>query len=452
MNHRLRLALCAVLLTATLTTQAADPKLAPRGETLLLRPERVWTGDGEASHAGWAVLVRDGAIVAVGPADGIEAPADARRIDLPGATLTPGLIDLHAHLFLHPYNEAAWNDQVLKEAEAYRTLLAARHARETLRAGFTTLRDLGTEGAGYADLSLKRAIDEGLIPGPRLFVATRAIVATASYGPGPRGFRPDLELPGGAQEVSGVDETVRAVREQAGHGADWIKVYADYRIGADGSAQPTFSAAELRALVDAAHLSGRPVAAHAASDAGMRLAIAAGVDSIEHGYGGSAATFRLMRERDVAYLPTLTAVESTEQYYAGYVPGQTPPTPKLREAEQAFRTALAERTTIGCGSDVGVFRHGDNYREPVWMAKLGMAPAQALRACTSVAARILRQSERIGRIAPGLRADLAAFAGDPSGDIEALKQPVLVVKDGTVYREPGRDALAPAPAAARPVR
>lgn len=453
MNHRLRLALSGLLLALIGTAaHAADPKPSPRGETLLLRPERVWTGDEDAPRSGWAVLVRDGTIVAVGPTDKVEAPADARRIDLPGATLTPGLIDLHAHLFLHPYNEAAWNDQVLKEPEAYRTLLAARHAGATLRAGYTTLRDLGTEGAGYADLSLKRAIDENLIPGPRLFVATRAIVATASYGPGPRGFRPDLELPGGAQEVSGIDETVRAVREQAGRGADWIKVYADYRIGADGSAQPTFSAAELRALVDAAHLSGRPVAAHAASDAGMRLAIEAGVDSIEHGYGGSAATFRLMRERNVAYLPTLTAVESTEQYYAGYVPGQSPPTPKLREAEQAFRTALAEKTTIGCGSDVGVFRHGDNYREPVWMARLGMSPAQALRACTSVAARILRQSERLGRIAPGLRADLAAFAGDPSRDIEALKQPVLVVKDGTVYREPGRDALAPAPAAAQPVR
>lgn len=453
MNHRLRLALSGLLLALIGTAaHAADAKPSPRGETLLLRPERVWTGDEDAPRSGWAVLVRDGTIVAVGPTDKVEAPADARRIDLPGATLTPGLIDLHAHLFLHPYNEAAWNDQVLKEPEAYRTLLAARHAGATLRAGYTTLRDLGTEGAGYADLSLKRAIDENLIPGPRLFVATRAIVATASYGPGPRGFRPDLELPGGAQEVSGIDETVRAVREQAGRGADWIKVYADYRIGADGSAQPTLSAAELRALVDAAHLSGRPVAAHAASDAGMRLAIEAGVDSIEHGYGGSAATFRLMRERNVAYLPTLTAVESTEQYYAGYVPGQSPPTPKLREAEQAFRTALAEKTTIGCGSDVGVFRHGDNYREPVWMARLGMSPAQALRACTSVAARILRQSERLGRIAPGLRADLAAFAGDPSRDIEALKQPVLVVKDGTVYREPGRDALAPAPAAAQPVR
>lgn len=453
MNYRLRSTLLGLLLTIAATiAHAADPKPTPRGETLLLRPERVWTGDEDAPHTGWAVLVRDGTIVAVGPTDKIEAPADARRIDLPGATLTPGLIDLHAHLFLHPYNEATWNDQVLKEPEAYRTLLAARHASATLRAGYTTLRDLGTEGAGYADLSLKRAIDEGLIPGPRLFVATRAIVATASYGPGPRGFRPDIELPGGAQEVSGIDETVRAVREQAGHGADWIKVYADYRIGADGSAQPTFSAAELRALVDAAHLSGRPVAAHAASDAGMRLAIDAGVDSIEHGYGGSAATFRRMRERNVAYLPTLTAVESTEQYYAGYVPGQSPPTPKLREAEQAFRTALAEKTTIGCGSDVGVFRHGDNYREPVWMARLGMSPAQALRACTSVAARILRQSERLGRIAPGLRADLAAFAGDPSRDIEALKQPVLVVKDGVVYREPGRDALAPAPAAAQPVR
>ena len=281
-----------LLLGAALCTHAAEP-----ASTFLLRPARVWTGDEAPAHPGWAVLVRDGVIVAVGEERTLAVPAGAQRIDLPGTTLTPGLIDLHSHLFLHPYNEVTWNDQVLKEPEAYRTVLAARHARDTLMAGFTTLRDLGTEGAGYADVSIKRAIDEGLIPGPRLFIATRAIVASSSYGPGPRGFRPDIELPQGAQEVSGRDEATRAVREQAGRGADWIKLYADYRIGSDGSAQPTFTADELKAIVEAAHLSGRPVAAHAASDKGMRMAIEAGVDTIEHGYAGSEATFRLMRER-----------------------------------------------------------------------------------------------------------------------------------------------------------
>jgi len=324
---------------------------------------------------------------------------------------------------------------VLKEPEAYRTLEAALHARDTLLAGFTTLRDLGTEGAGYADVSVKRAIDEGMVPGPRLFVATRAIVATASYGPGPHGFRPDIDLPSGAQEASGVDAVLRAVREQAGHGADWIKVYADYRVGTDGSAEPTFTATELKALVEAAHLSGRPVAAHSATDAGMRMAVDAGVDTIEHGYGGSEATFKRMRERGVAYLPTLTAVESTEQYFNHYVQG-SPPTPKMLEAEHAFRTARAAGVEIGCGSDVGVFRHGDNWREPAAMVRLGMTPVEALRACTSVAAKILRQQGHLGRIAPGLRADVVAFDGDPTTDIQALRHPAFVMKDGAVYRQP----------------
>lgn len=432
MTARFASVLCACLLLpgVSLPVRAAEP--AP---TYLLRPDRVWTGDDSPSHAGWAVLVRDGTIAAVGDEARLEIPADARRIDLPGTTLTPGLIDLHAHLFLHPYNEVEWDDQVLKEPAPYRTLMAAQHARDTLLAGFTTLRDLGTEGAGYADVSVKRAIDEGLIPGPRLFVATRAIVASSSYGPGPKGFDPEAGLPKGAQEVSGTDEVVRAVREQAGRGADWIKVYADYRIGTDGSAQPTFSADELKALVEAAHLSGRPVAAHAASDKGMRMAIEAGVDSIEHGNAGRLATFRLMRDRGVAYLPTLTAVESYEQYFNGYKPGE-PATPEIQQAGATFRAALAAGTTIGCGSDAGVFRHGDNGREPAWMVRLGMAPAQALRACTSTAARILRQQDRIGRIAPGLRADLAAFTGDPSENIESLRRPVFVMKDGAVYRQP----------------
>jgi imidazolonepropionase-like amidohydrolase len=433
MTRTLPASLLALLLS--LAAFAAPAAETPQGSWLLL-PDRVWTADGDTAHAGWAVLVRDGTIAAVGPASAIDAPADAQRIALPGATLLPGLVDLHSHVFLHPYDETSWNDQVLKESPAYRTIEAANHARDTLMAGFTTLRDLGTEGAGYDDVAVRQAIEDGLIPGPRLFVATRAIVATGSYGPGPRGFRPDADLPGGAQDVSGVDEAIRAVRDQAGHGADWIKVYTDYRWGPGGTTQTTFTAAELKALVEAAHVSGRPVAAHTASDAGMRMAIEAGVDTIEHGYGGTPETFRLMREKGVAYLPTLTAVESTETYFNHYVPGTSPPTPRMQEAAQAFRSALAAGTTIGNGSDVGVFRHGDNAREPEWMVRLGMTPAQALHAATDVAARIVRQQAHQGRIAPGLRADLAAFAGDPSADIAALEHPVFVMKDGMVYRRP----------------
>ncbi|WP_243040011.1 metal-dependent hydrolase family protein [Dyella sedimenti] len=408
---------------------------APQGDTLLV-PARVWTAEGDAAHGGWAVLVHDGAIAAVGPESGIQAPAGTRRIALPGTTLTPGLVDLHSHLFLHPYNETLWNDQVLKEAQDYRTLEAAAHARATLLAGFTTLRDLGTEGAGFADVSVKRAIDEGMIPGPRLFVATRAIVATASYGPGPRGFRPDMELPGGAQEVSGTAAAMAAVREQAARGADWIKIYGDYRVGPDGATAPTFTPEELKALVDTAHQLGRPVAVHAASEAGVRMAVEAGVDSVEHGYGTSEATFRLIKQRGVAYEPTLTAVEATAEYFEHYVPGQGEPTARMKEAERAFRTALKLGVTIGNGSDVGVFAHGENWREPANMVRDGMTPLQALHAATDVAARILRQQERFGRIAPGLRADLAAFEGDPSAHIDDLQHAVFVMKDGVVYRTP----------------
>jgi len=424
-------ALSVLLMAANAAALATES----HGDVLLV-PERVWTAEGDASHTGWAVLVHDGAIAAVGPLNTITAPASSRRVELPGATLMPGLIDLHSHVFLHPYNETLWNDQVLKEPQDYRTLEAAAHARATLLAGFTTLRDLGTEGAGFADVSIKRAIDEGMIPGPRMFIATRAIVATASYGPGPRGFRPDMELPGGAQEVSGVDEAIRATREQAGHGADWIKLYADYRIGVDGGTQPTLSLAEMKAIVDTAHLSGRPVAAHAASDEGVRLAVEAGVDSIEHGYGASEATFRLLKQHGVAYEPTLTAVESTAQYVEHYVPGQSEPTPRMREAERAFRTAIKLGVTIGNGSDVGVFTHGDNWREPANMVRDGLTPTQALHAATDVAARILRQQKVFGRIAPGLRADLAAFSGDPGTHIDDLQHAVFVMKDGFIYRTP----------------
>jgi imidazolonepropionase-like amidohydrolase len=406
----------------------------PETNPILLCPDRVWTAGETAPRARWAVLVEGTRIAKAGPLDDIAVPPHAERIELPGQTLLPGLMDLHSHLFLHPYNETSWDDQVLKEAEAYRTVRAATHAAATLHAGFTTLRDLGTEGAGYADVALKRAIEEGLIEGPRLFVATLAIVATGSYGPAARRYRPDCCLPQGAEEASGIDEIVRAVRHQASHGADWIKVYADYRTGPNGETRPTFSEDELRALAGAAHDSGRPASAHAQCDEAMRRAAAAGIDTIEHGYGGSEATFALMAKKDVALLPTLTASEAIGEYFHGYIGGRTPPTEHMRLAEQGFRTAVKQGVTIGCGSDVGVFAHGTNHRELDWMVRLGLSPAQTLCAATSVNAKILGKEEELGEIRAGLFADLVAMRGDPVRDIAAVQNVTFVMKNGAIVR------------------
>src|SRR5262245_39525365 len=263
---------------------------------VVLEPARVFDGVTAETHTGWVVGVKGDRIDSAGPADKVKFPRDARTIKLPGMTLLPGLIDLHSHLLLHPYSEASWNDQVLKEPLALRVCRATNHARNMLLAGFTTIRDLGTEGAGYADVGLKQAAQEGIVPGPRMLVVTRAIVATGSYGP--KGFAPEILVHQGAEEADG-EALKRVVRDQIGRGADWIKVYADSWNPEKGG-NATFTLEELKLIVETARSSGYPVAAHAMTKEGMRRAALAGVETIEHGDGGDAEVFRLLANKGIA--------------------------------------------------------------------------------------------------------------------------------------------------------
>jgi imidazolonepropionase-like amidohydrolase len=399
--------------------------------SLLLTPDRVF--DGVTMHPGWSVLVRGERIAAVGPSREIAAAPEARRLSLAGMTLLPGLIEGHSHLLLHPYNEAAWNDQVLHEPLALRVARAVNHARRTLEAGFTTIRDLGSEGAAEADVGLKQAIEQGIIPGPRMLVVTRAIVATGSYGP--RGFDPRWDVPQGAEEASGLDELTRVVRSQIGKGADWIKVYADYRWGPAGEARPTFSLEELTRIVETARSSGRPVVAHAGTPEGMRRAVLAGVETIEHGDAGTTEVFTLMAQRGVALCPTLAAGDATRQY-AGWRKGVDPEPSQIAEKRASFQRALAAKVPICAGSDVGVFAHGDNARELELMVEYGMPALEVLRAATSGNAKIFHLDDQLGQIRPGLLADLVAVSGDPSQEIGALRQVRLVMKGGQLIRVP----------------
>ena len=397
-------------------------------DTLLLRPARLFDGVNPQPHEGWSVLVDGDRIAAVGP--NLTAPAGARTIDLPGATLMPGMIEGHSHLFLHPYNETLWDDQVLHEALALRTARAVVQAERTLDAGFTTERDLGTEGAGFADVGLKQAIEQGIVPGPRLMVATRAIVARGAYGP--KGFEPGVAVPQGAQEVAGVDETIRAVRDQVAAGADIVKFYADYHWGKGEPSRPTLSQAELDAGVAAAHDAGRMVAVHATTAEGMMRAVRAGTDTIEHGYGGTEEVFRLMKHKNVALCPTLAASEAYARYFEKW-DGQEPAPQSVQENRHSLRLAIKAGVPICMGGDVGVYSHGENWLEMDAMRRAGMRTANVLVAATSGNAAIFHLSDR-GSVRPGLLADLVAVDSDPTRDISTVRNLKLVIKGGKVVR------------------
>jgi imidazolonepropionase-like amidohydrolase len=412
-------------LLSLLLLLVASPAAAQ--EAVLLRPARVFDGADPRPHEGWQVLVRGERIEAVGPQ--LAAPVGARVIELPGMTLMPGMIEGHSHLFLHPYNETSWDDQVLKEPEALRTARAVNHARATLMAGFTTVRDLGTEGAGYADVGLKQAIEQGVVPGPRMLVATRALVATGSYGP--KNAEPGFAARG-AEEADGPG-LVAAVRRQIGAGADVVKFYGDYRWRPGETSRPTFTLEELRPAVEAAHSAGREVAVHAGTPEGMRRAILAGADTIEHGDAGTPEIFRLMKEKGVALCPTVAAGDAISRYQGWN--GRAPEPARIADKRASFAAALKAGVTICMGGDVGVYAHGDNAREMELMVAYGMAVPDVLIAATSGNARIFGLADR-GAVKPGLLADLVAVDGDPSRDISAVRAVRLVMKGGKLVLQP----------------
>lgn len=394
----------------------------------LLTPDRIF--DGEKMITGASVFIVNDKIVAVGPTSSIKPTADVTVIKLPGCTLMPGLIEGHSHLLLHPYNETSWNDQVMKEPDAYRVARATVHAKNTLMAGFTTVRDLGSEGAGYADVGLKMAIQDGVIPGPRMLVAGRAIVATGSYGP--KGFDNDFKVMIGAEEADG-NNLVQVVRDQIGKGADIVKVYADYRWGINGEARPTFSVDELKLIVETAASSGRPVVAHASTEEGMRRAILAGVSTIEHGDRGTLEIFQLMKEKGVALCPTVAAGHAIAQY-RGWQKGSLPEPEGVKQKRASYQAAIQAEVTICAGGDVGVFAHGDNVRELELMTEYGMMADKVLRSATSVNADVFGIANITGRIKSDLKADILVVKGDPTKNISDLRKAVLVMKDGIVYR------------------
>ena len=395
---------------------------------ILLKPDRVF--DGEVMQTGWVVLVKNNKIEQAGSMM-FKLPGGTEVIELKGMTLLPGLIEGHSHLFLHPYNETSWDDQVLKESRAERTARAVNHAKATLMAGFTTVRDLGTEGAMYDDVGLKKAIEKGVVLGPRMIVATRAIVAKGTYGP--RSPSPDVELPQGAEEATGLDELSKTVRSQIAHGADLIKVYADYRYGPNGENQPTFSQLELELIVGIATSSGRKVVAHAGTAEGMRRAINAGISTIEHGDAGTEEVFKLMKEKNVALCPTLAAGDAIQQY-RGWKKGIDPDPQSITNKKKSFQLALQAGVTICMGGDVGVFSHGENAKEMELMVEYGMKPIDVLKSATSTNADVFGYGNKIGRIKKDLFADIIAVEGDPSSDIKNIRKIKLVMKDGVIYK------------------
>src|SRR5207253_833880 len=412
---------------------AQTPRPDSSAPPVLIKAGRLIDGRSDAPQSGVGILIEGDRIKAVGPLAQVQGQAKgARVIDLSQMTVLPGLIDTHTHLLLQGDPTAeSYNEQLLYESTPYRAILAARNARIALEHGFTAIRDLETEGAMYADVDVKRAVDRGEIPGPRIFASTRAMAPTGMYPIVSDNW--ELELPHGVQPVDGVEGARLAVRQQVAHGADWIKFYADrrYYFGADSVLHSwvNFTDDEARAIVDEAHRLGRRVAAHAIGSDGIAAALRAGVNSIEHGDGLTDSLLDVLVAKGVYWVPTITV----SQYVAGPRGGIWGP--MVAAQKRAFQHALRKGVKIVAGTDVGGFPWTEinQAKEFEYYVQYGMSPMQAIKSGTSVPAALLGQEQNIGAIAPGLYADIIAVAGDPTRDITELQRVKFVMKGGAVY-------------------
>ncbi|WP_405397498.1 amidohydrolase family protein [Maribacter sp. Asnod2-G09] len=395
----------------------------------LLKPDQVF--DGTELHTNWVVLVDGNQITYAGNAKEIKIPDNTTEIDLAGSTLMPGIIEGHSHVLLHPYNETDWNDQVLKESPVERAVRGTVHVKNSLLAGVTTMRDLGAEGAGYTDVYLKKTIDDGIIVGPRLLVAGPAIVATGAYGP--KGFHDGVTVPLGAEAASGVDQCIETVRRQMGNGADLIKIYADYRWTPGADSKATFLQEEINAMVATATTAGKYVVAHAGTPEGMKRAILGGVETIEHGDGGTPEIFKMMKDKGIGLCPTLAAGDAITQY-RGWNKATDPEPERIQQKRKSFKMALDSGVQIVFGGDVGVFTHGENYREMELMVDYGMKPLDVLISATSNNASMFHLNQ-LGNLKKGFLADIIAVKGNPVEDISAVKNVSFVMKNGVVYKE-----------------
>lgn len=394
---------------------------------ILLKPDRIF--DGKKMHENWVVLIEDNKIIQVGELNNIQISLGAKEIDLKGKTLMPGIIEGHSHILLHPYNETNWNDQVLKESPVERSIRAVNHVRSSLLSGVTTMRDLGAEGAGYSDVYIKKSIDNGIIIGPRLIVAGPAIVATGAYGP--KGFHDGVKVPLGAEESSG-NQVIETVRRQLGNGANFIKIYADYRWAAGEASNPTFSLKEIEDMVSTSESAGRYAVAHASTPEGMRRAVLGGVQTIEHGDAGTIEIFELMKENNVALCPTLAAGDAISRYNGWKGDLENEPV-RISNKKVSFKEALQSGVDIVFGGDVGVFSHGENYRELEMMVDYGMSNQKVLESATSVNARVFHL-DKLGNIKSNFLADLIAVEGNPLKDIKVFRDVKFVMKDGVIYK------------------